>query len=81
MHDTDPLELRDLVPEVATHPSNLPIQPLFEDNPKLKFIDHLHRAGSGHCIQDGDARTHPFCETWMKRFVHGHHIFFFVVIF
>jgi hypothetical protein len=80
MHDTDPLELGDLVSEVATHSANLPIQTLFEDYPKLKLVDDLYRAGSGYGIQDGNACTHTLSKTGMQRLVHGYHIFLFVVI-
>ena len=81
VHDTDPLELSDLITQVATHPANLPIQSLFEDNPKLKLVDGFDRAGSGYRIQDGHARTHPLHETRMQGFVHSHHIFLFMVVF
>ena len=81
MHDTDPLELGDLVPKVATHPANLPIQSLFEDNPKLKLVDDFDCTGSGYGIQDGNACTHSLRETGMQRLVHGHYIFLFMVVF
>jgi hypothetical protein len=81
MHDTDPLELGHLVPKVATHPANLPIQTLFEDNPKLKLVDDFDCTGSSYSIQDGNACTHPLSETGMERLVHGHYIFLLVVVF
>jgi hypothetical protein len=81
MHDTDPFELGNLVPEVATHSANLPIQSLFEDNPKLKLVDCYDGAGIGYGIQDGNAGTHPLHETGMKWLVHSDHILLFVVVF
>jgi hypothetical protein len=65
VHDTDPFELGNLVPEVATHSANLPIQSLFEDNPELKLVDDFDCTGSGYGIQDGNTCTHPLPETGM----------------
>jgi hypothetical protein len=81
VHDSNPLELRDLVAQVSAHAADLPIQALFEDNPKLKLVDCYDGAGIGYGIQDGNAGTHPLYETGMKWLVYSDHILLFVVVF
>jgi hypothetical protein len=67
--------------QVFTHSSDLPVEPLFEDDSELEFADSLYFARICHCVENWDSLRHSLNEMFIGRLIDRDNVFLFVVVF
>ena len=69
-----------MIPKILTHPADLPVQSLGENDPETFFTRFFHETRAGNGIQDRHSGRHPAQKALVYRLIHGNQILFFMVI-
>lgn len=80
IHDSHSLQCHNLITKIVTHPPDLTVQSLCEDDPEALFTCPYYSAGTCDRIKDWYPSAHATDEFFCHRFVYCNLIFLFVVI-
>ena len=81
VHDANALQFANLIAKGGTHPSDLPVQPLGQDDAEDAFANFRHGAWFGDSAEDAHAAGHSLQKSGGNRLVHCDNVLFIMVIF
>lgn len=80
IHDPNPFQLLYFISQVLTHPADLSVQSLRQNDPEAAFSCLLYLTGSGHSVQDWHSSAHSADKIFVQRFVYNNKVLFLMVV-
>ena len=80
IHDPDSLQFLYFISQILTHPADLPVQSLRQNNAEAALSCLLYPARSGYCIQDWNSSAHPADKISVQRFIYNNKVLFLMII-